>query len=152
MKHFSGTVYQSLVKIREDYTADPSSFTGIGGEEFTADDLAYLDALIEDYKTAGQADEMYMLDVMSPINYIAGTDGFDDATPASYWRLRNGSEDGDHGAPAAWLIYQALQKYHPEVESEMGIAWSLPHVWSELKVEDFFEYIGGIMAKEDNIK
>jgi len=153
ISHFSGTVYEALKAVRAKYDSDPSSLTGMGGEgtEFTAEDLAYLDTLIDDYSVAGKPEEMHMLEVMSPINYVVGEGEFA-AESAAHWRLRIGSEDGDHGAPAAWLIYKALEKYQPDIDAQIGIAWSLPHVWSELAVQDFFDYVGGIMAQDKGVK
>lgn len=145
ISHFSDTVYNALKELREDYDKDPSSITRSDGSAITEEDLAYLDALIGDYETAGNPDDVYMLEVMSPINYVIGEF---EATPAAYWRLRIGSEDGDHGAPAAWLIYEALQKHHPEVTSEIGIAWGFGHEWAELTVQDFFDYIADVMIQE----
>ncbi|MBE6018543.1 MAG: hypothetical protein E7233_13235 [Lachnospiraceae bacterium] len=147
ISHFSGTVYEALKQIRENYDKDHSSLTHTDGSEFTEEDLAYLDALIGDYETAGDPDEMYMLEVMSPVNYVADVEGFE-ATPSKYWRLRIGSEDGDHGAPAAWLIYEALKQHHPETVSEIGIAWGFGHEWAELTVQDFFDYIAEVMKQE----
>lgn len=153
ISHFSGTVYEALKAVRDKYEKDPASLSGMGGagSEFTADDLAYLDALIGDYETAGDPDDMHMLEVMSPINYVIGADGFE-GTSADHWRLRIGSEDGDHGAPAAWLIYKALEKYQPDIDAQIGIAWGFGHVWSELTNQDFFDYVGGIMKEDKGVK
>lgn len=149
--HFSDTVYEALKAVRAKYDKDPKSLSGIGGGEFTADDLAYLDALIGDYETAGAPEDIRMLEVMSPINYIIGANDLS-GTSAAHWRLRIGSEDGDHGAPAAWLIYKALEKYQPEIDAEIGIAWGFGHVWSELTNKDFFDYVGGIMKEDKGVK
>ncbi len=149
--HFSDTVYEALKAVREQYDKDPKSLTGIGGAEFSADDLAYLDALIGDYETAGDPDDIQMLEIMSPINYIIGANDLT-GTSAAHWRLRIGSEDGDHGAPAAWLIYKALEKYQPDIDAEIGIAWGFGHVWSELTNQDFFDYVGGIMKDDKGVK
>ena len=147
VSHFSDTVYNALKEIRADYDADPSKLTGKDGGEFTEEDLAYLDALIGDYETAGDPDDVYMLEVMSPINYVIGKEGFE-ATSAAHWRLRIGSEDGDHGAPAAWLIYKALEKYQPDIDAQIGICWSFGHEWSEHTKADFFKYVAGIMEED----
>ena len=147
IEHFSGTVYEALKQLLDEYNEDNSRIKTADGGEISADDVAYLEALVGDYETAGKPEQMEMLEIMSPVNYVADVDGFE-ATPSKYWRLRVGSEDGDHGAPAAWLIYEALQAHHPEVESEIGIAWGFGHEWAELTKQDFFDYIGEVMAQE----
>ena len=165
IEHFSGTVYQMLKELYDDYEENGSeNFTGMKTKdadgnytvvaEFSEDDAAYLKALVEDYESAGSEEDMYMLEVMSPVNYIVETDEDSEfyATSAAHWRIRNGSEDGDHGAPAGWLIYQVLQEYQPDVDSQMGIAWGYPHEWSEMTDQDFYSYVDSVMLKDEKVE
>ncbi|MGM9608299.1 MAG: S-layer homology domain-containing protein [Oscillospiraceae bacterium] len=116
---------------------------------WTEDELQYITDLYNDY-AAGVTDEAAeMLEIMSPINYVVGKEGYE-ATIAPYWRLRVGSEDGDHGAPAAWLIAQGLEKY-TDADVSVGIAWGMGHSLSELTEQDLYDYIAGIMVKEDQL-
>ena len=142
--HFSWVVRDALEQLLAEYEAG-------GHQEWDADDIAYLTALIGDYNAGISDDSSYMLEVMSPINYIVGSEGFEGASIAPYWRLRVGSSDGDHGAPAAWLIAQGLEKYHPEVGVSVGIAWGMGHSLSELTEQDLYDYISGIMVEEDQL-
>ena len=147
--HFSNTVAEMLRTLVKMYEEDPSQLDGSGENgEFTEKDFEYLKALADVYsEEAVNEHDVYMLEVMSPINYVIGKEGFE-ATSAPHWRLRVGSEDGDHGAPAAWLIYEALQKYHPEVDSEIGVAWGFGHEWAELTKQDFFDYIARVLIDD----
>lgn len=137
--HFSATVRDALGTLIE----KKDSYG------WTAEELAYIEALYGDYN-AGISDESgYLLEVMSPINYVAEREGFTGADVAPFWRLRIGSEDGDHGAPAAWLIAEGLKKYQPETEVSMGIAWGMGHSLSELTEQDLYDYIADIMLRTD---
>lgn len=107
--------------------------------DWTQNDIAYLALLVNDY--AAVTDEAAaMLEVMSPINYILGEGDYAERTIAPFWRLRVGSEDGDHGAPAAWLIAQGLEKY-TDADVSAGIAWGMGHSLSELSERDLYDYI-----------
>lgn len=137
--HFSPTVRDALKTLMED-----ASYS------WTAEELQYITDLYNDY-AAGVTDEAAeMLEVMSPINYVVNKEGYE-ADMSPYWRIRVGSEDGDHGAPAGWLIAQGLEKYHPEVDVSMGIAWGMGHSLSELTEQDLYDYIAEIMIAEDQI-
>lgn len=81
-----------------------------------------------------------MLEIISPINYIVGTDGYE-GTIAPFWRLRVGSKDGDHGVPAAWLLAQGLEKYQPDTQVSVGISWNMRHSLAELSEQDLYDYI-----------
>lgn len=142
--HFSWVVSDALEELYEEYQAGQH-------QDWDQDDVDYLVALIGDYKAGLSDDSAYMLEVMSPINYIvAQDDDFKGATIAPYWRLRVGSADGDHGAPAAWLIAQGLEKY-TDADVSVGIAWGMGHSLSELTEQDLYDYISEIMIEEDNL-
>ena len=135
--HFSPTVRDALKTLMEDAE---------GTYNWTEEELAYITALYGDY-AAGVTDEAaYMLEVMSPINYIVEAEGFDGATVSPYWRLRVGSEDGDHGAPAAWLIAEGLKKYQPGADVSVGIAWGMGHSLSELTEQDLYDYVAACLT------
>lgn len=138
--HFSPTVRDALKTLMDDAAT----------YGWTAEELQYITDLYNDY-AAGVTDESAeMLEVMSPINYVVNKEGYE-ADMSPYWRIRIGSEDGDHGAPAGWLIAQGLEKYHPEVEVSMGIAWGMGHSLSELTEQDMYNYIAEAMIAEDEI-
>jgi hypothetical protein len=138
--HFSPTVRDALKTLLD----DAASYG------WTEEELTYITDLYNDY-AAGVTDESAaMLEVMSPINYVVDKEGFQ-ADLAPYWRLRVGSEDGDHGAPAAWLIAQGLEKYHPEVDVSVGIAWGMGHSLAELTEQDLYDYVADIMLQEDGL-
>ena len=137
--HFSPVVRDALKTLLDN----------AGQYGWTEEELQYITDLYNDY-AAGVTDEAAeMLEVMSPINYVVGKEGYE-ATIAPYWRLRVGSEDGDHGAPAAWLIAQGLEKY-TDADVSVGIAWGMGHSLSELTEQDLYDYIAGIMVKEDQL-
>ena len=153
--HFSGTVYEGLSYLYEGYLDGSVEISGKTdpktkeASEFTEDDLQYLADLVGDYENAGSEEQEYMLDIMSPTSYIIAEEGSEfEATLAEHWRLRVGSADGDHGAPAAWLIYQLLEQEAPEVDAEIGFAWGFGHVWSELKTTDFCEYVEACLVED----
>ena len=113
--------------------------------DWSQEDIHYLTLLVGDY--AAVTDEAAaMLEVMSPINYILGERDYAERTIAPFWRLRVGSEDGDHGAPAAWLIAQGLEK-HTDADVSVGIAWGMGHSLSELTEQDLYDYIAAAFAK-----
>lgn len=89
-----------------------------------------------------------MLAVMSPVNYIIRDGEEWKSDPAPYFRFRNGSNDADHGFPAAWLTHHALQA-HTNVNSEIGIVWERPHCASEYDDQDLYDYINAVMSKEN---
>ncbi len=136
-EHFSPVVRDALKTLMDN--ADEYGWT--------TEELAYITALYNDYAAGVTDDAAYMLEVMSPINYVVGTEGFEDATISPYWRLRVGSEDGDHGAPAAWLIAQGLEAY-TDADVSVGIAWGMGHSLAELTEQDLYNYISAIMAVE----
>ena len=139
MLHFSPTVRDALKTLLDN----------AGQYGWTEEELKYITDLYNDY-AAGVTDEAAgMLEVMSPINYVVGKEGYE-ATIAPHWRLRVGSEDGDHGAPAAWLIAQGLEKY-TDADVSVGIAWGMGHSLSELTEQDLYDYIAGIMVQEDQL-
>lgn len=138
--HFSSTVRDALKTL-----IDKADDYGWSEEE-----LQYITDLYNDYAAGVNEESTEMLAVMSPINYMVDKDGYE-ADLAPYWRLRIGSEDGDHGAPAAWLIAEALEKYHPEVDVSMGIAWGMGHSLSELTEQDLYDYVAEIMIAEDDL-
>lgn len=138
--HFSPMVRDSL-KLLLDRAADYG---------WTSEELQYITDLYHDYQAGVTEESARMLAVMSPINYVVNKEGFR-ADMAPYWRIRVGSEDGDHGAPAGWLIAQGLAKYHPEVDVSVGIAWGMGHCLSELTEQDLYNYIAGIMVREDRL-
>ncbi len=107
--------------------------------DWSEEDIAYLAALAEDYDAVTD-EAAAMLEIMSPINYVLGEGDFAERTIAPYWRLRIGSEDGDHGAPAAWLIAQGLEKY-TDASVSIGIAWGMGHSLAELTAQDLYDYI-----------
>lgn len=135
-KHFSPTVRDALKTLIDD--AD--------SYDWTEDELAYLTVLYNDYAEGVTDESAEMLEIMSPINYIVGKDGYD-GDIAPFWRLRIGSRDGDHGVPAAWLIAHGLETYRPETQVSIGIAWNMPHSLSELTEQDLYNYIADIAAQ-----
>lgn len=140
--HFSSTVENALGTLLEEAKAGEH-------EDWTEEDVAYLETLYEDYAAGINEESTHMLEVMSPINYIVGQEGFD-GTIAPYWRLRVGSADGDHGAPAAWLLAQGLEKY-TDADVSVGIAWAMGHSLAELTNQDLYDYIAGIMTEVDGL-
>lgn len=135
-RHFSPTVRDALKALID----------GADSYGWTEDELDYLQVLYQDYADGVTDESAEMLEIMSPINYIVGKDGFvGDIAP--FWRLRIGSRDGDHGVPAAWLIAHGLELYQPETEVSIGIAWNAPHSLSELTEQDLYNYISGIAAQ-----
>lgn len=140
--HFSPTVRDALKILMDD--AD-------GIYNWSEEELQYITDLYNDYAAGVTEEAAEMLEVMSPVNYVVDKEGYE-ADISPYWRIRIGSEDGDHGAPAGWLIAEGLEKYHPEVEVSMGIAWGMGHSLSELTEQDMYDYISEIMVSEDGLK
>lgn len=58
--------------------------------------------------------------------------------------------DGDHGIPAAWLMHNALTAYAADwiEDSVVEISWDQPHSPAEIDVQDLYNYIDGIVARE----
>ncbi|MDR1574178.1 MAG: S-layer homology domain-containing protein [Clostridiales Family XIII bacterium] len=134
--HFSATVRDMLKALID----------GNGAEyTWTDDELAYITSLYNDYKNDIKPEHQEILEIMSPINYIINTDGGWKSTAAPYWRFRVGSNDGDHGFPAAWLTANGLWKHCPGVQVDIGISWNMGHGAAELKNQDLYNYIDGIM-------
>ncbi len=143
-EHFSGTVRDMLKILMDDED---------GIYNWTEEELEYITELFEDYDRGINDDSTLMLEIMSPINYILETDEmYEGATMAPYWRLRIGSSDGDHGAPAAWLIAEGLEANHPEVNVDMAISWGMGHGQAELTDQDLYDYIDATMVTEDGLK
>lgn len=139
--HFSPTVRDALKTLMDD---------AAGTYNWTAEELQYITDLYSDYAAGVTEEAAAMLEVMSPINYVVNKEGYE-ADMSPYWRIRIGSEDGDHGAPAGWLIAEGLEKYHPEVDVSMGIAWGMGHSLSELTEQDLYDYVADIMVAEDGL-
>ena len=135
-KHFSPTVRDALKTLID----------GADSYGWTEDELAYIETLYQDYAEGVTEDSAEMLEIMSPINYIVGKDGYE-GDIAPFWRLRIGSRDGDHGVPAAWLIAHGLEAYRPEAQVSIGIAWNSPHSLSELTEQDLYDYIAEVAGQ-----
>ena len=133
--HFSPMVRDALKTLLDDADA----------YGFTEEEVDYLELLYQDYEAEVTDESARMLEVMSPINYILGSEGFE-ADVAPFWRLRVGSKDGDHGVPAAWLLAHGLESYQPKAQVSIGIAWNSPHSLSELTEQDLYDYIAAVMA------
>jgi hypothetical protein len=138
--HFSPTVrdlLHVLIEEKESYG-------------WTEDELAYIESLYADYSKEVTADSEAMLEIMSPINYIVNEAEYWESDIAPYWRFRVGSDDGDHGFPAAWLTANGLWEY-TDAEVDIGISWNMRHGPAELTNQDLYNYIDGIMQREFDV-
>ena len=119
--HFSKMVYDALCSLSEDY-ADAKSYA-----------LRY-----EPYITE---EALALVKLMSPDTFLTG-EAESDVAPN--WRFRIGTNDGDLGASAAWLMANLLEQDLSVQTIDYALVWGKPHGTADYSFDGIRDYIDSI--------
>lgn len=134
---------------------DNPDFSSNEGGLFTESDgtqyhFSYTDARVlsslknenaKDYRADALA-HLNLVNSLNPLTYI----GTSDAEPAKYWRLNNGSIDGDQGYMAAYNISLALKQAGCE-NVQFNLIYGKGHMAADYGFENVREYVDSICAE-----
>ena len=101
-------------------------------------DLGYTEEAVE-YAADLTAEQLGTVTLLSPLTFLAYDELESDIAP--FWRINNGTADGDFGSVAGYTIVSYLNLKGLAVDAQYNFAWGLGHGTADLSFDDIIEYI-----------
>jgi hypothetical protein len=116
-------------------------------------DASYVDAYAMDLQTADKLGNsiQYRMNMYNPMYYLADYyDGYQTSTPAQYWRINTGIEQGDTATTVEMNIALALQNYDGVKDVKFTTVWSQGHTMAERtgnSTDNFIAWVAEVAQK-----
>ena len=129
--HFDQTLADILKDIGSEYA------------DAYAEDLARTDSLGTSVQTR--------VDMYTPLYYLLSSeDGYETSTPAKYWRIRTGINQGDTALSTEVNLKLALEQYDGVEDVDFATVWGLGHTMAERtgdSTTNFIEWVESCTAE-----